>query len=195
MGFFVNKIVTYFWTLFYYIFGRYFFSGIGRKCRFEGWIDVPQRGGFLIIGDGVHICRRVIFTVTNNATLSLGSNTFIGPGVVISAHQKILIGSNCLIAEYVSIYDNDHVTTDVNKPISKQGYISEPCVIGDGCWIGAGARILRGASLGKDCILGAGSILKRVIPERAIAVGVPARVIKNRPHTYLSSMNSVSTVE
>lgn len=180
MGYLINKVITAWWTSFYYALGKLFFSDMGKGCRFEGWIDLPQRGRKIRLGDHVHICRRVTITVTHDGELTIGNNVFIGPGVVISSHQRIVIGDDSLIAEYVSIYDNDHGTAELAKPISTQGYVSEPCEIGAGCWVGAGSKILRGGGLGRDCILGAGAVLKKVLPDASVAVGVPARVVKNR---------------
>ena len=144
MGFYINKVRTLVWTIFYYLFSSLIFERIGKNCRFEGWIDIPQRGGRISLGDRVHICRRVIFSVLDGATLSFGDNVFIGSGVVISAHREVFVGNNCLIAEYVSIYDNDHIAIDIIKPISTQGYVTSSCLIQEGSWIGAGAKILRG---------------------------------------------------
>lgn len=180
MGYLINKIRTIGWTLFYYCFNRLIFNRIGKGCRFEGWIDIPQRSGNISLGDGVYICRHTVFTVIKNAHLQFGNNVFVGHGVTISSHQNIEIGNDCLIAEYVSIYDNDHETQSITMPISKQGYITKPCIIGEGCWIGAGAKILRGAGLGKHSILGAGSVLRKALPEQVLAGGVPARMIRHR---------------
>lgn len=133
-----------------------------------------------MLSDRVYVCHSGTWTVLDGATLSLGNGAFIGPGVMISAHQAVSIGDDSLVAEYVSIYDNEHVWADIDKPIAKQGYTTTACDIGDGCWIGAGARILMGGSLGDSCILGAGAVLKKALPPGVVAAGVPARVIKHR---------------
>lgn len=180
MGWLINKIRTRLWTTFYYILSDLFFYEMGRGCQFEGWVDIPQRKGRIILGDRVHICRRSSWTVTEGSVLRLSDGTYIGPGVVLSAHRAINIGRDTLIAEYVSIYDNEHVWSDAELPIGKQGYKSEACSIGDRCWIGSGARILVGGSLGDESILGAGAVLKKKLPGRVVAVGVPARIMKER---------------
>ena len=194
MGFYINKVRTLVWTIFYYLFSSLIFERIGKNCRFEGWIDIPQRGGRISLGDRVHICRRVIFSVLDGATLSFGDNVFIGSGVVISAHREVFVGNNCLIAEYVSIYDNDHIAIDIIKPISTQGYVTSSCLIQEGSWIGAGAKILRGAGLGRSCILGAGAVLKVVLPAETIGAGVPAKVVRQRFQVGASSDNRVPLV-
>ena len=52
--------------------------------------------------------------------------------------------------------------------------------IGDNIWIGAGASVLDGVKIGRDCIIGTGAVVKSNIPAYSIAVGMPAKVIKNR---------------
>jgi acetyltransferase-like isoleucine patch superfamily enzyme len=180
VGWFLHKIRTRFWTAFYYTFARLFFDRLGEGCRFEGWIEIPQRSGRITLSDRVYVCRGATWTVLDGATLSMGNGAFIGPGVMISAHRAISIGNDSLVAEYVSIYDNEHVWSDMHKPIGEQGYATAVCGIGSGCWIGAGAKILMGGSLGDDCILGAGAVLKKPLPPGVVAAGVPARIIKHR---------------
>ena len=53
-----------------------------------------------------------------------------------------------------------------------------PVVIGDGSWIGAGSVILPGARIGKHVAIGANSVVNGIIPDYSVAVGSPAKVIK-----------------
>ena len=54
-----------------------------------------------------------------------------------------------------------------------------PITIGEDCWIGGGAIICPGVTIGNRCIIGAGSVVTKDIPNDSIAVGNPAKVIKN----------------
>lgn len=180
MGFVSNKIRTMFWTLFYYLFAKAFFVKIGRGCKFEGWVDIPQRGGKIMLGSYLHICRLVELSVPKGGTLILGDNVCIGRGNHITAHKFVEIGNDVMIAEYVCIHDNDHRFNDIDIPILKQGFISSPIAIGSGSWVGAQSTILRGAELGRDSVLGAGSLLNKKMPDFAVVAGCPAKVIKLR---------------
>ena len=63
----------------------------------------------------------------------------------------------------------------------EQGVYSKgPVVIGDDVWLGAGAMVLDGVQIGKGCIVGAGSVVTKNLPDYAVAVGVPAKILKNR---------------
>jgi acetyltransferase-like isoleucine patch superfamily enzyme len=61
-------------------------------------------------------------------------------------------------------------------------------VIEDGAWIGVSSTIIFPVRIGRNAIIGAGSVVTRDIPENAVAVGVPARVIKNRGRERISDM-------
>jgi acetyltransferase-like isoleucine patch superfamily enzyme/SAM-dependent methyltransferase len=177
MGFIFNRLRTFFWTVFYHAVGRIVFARLGRGSRFQGWIEIPQRHGRISIGRNVHVCSRVEFSVPRQAELIIGDGTFIGRGTLISAHRQVRIGADVLVAENVSIHDNNHATSDPHVPIRRQGFESEPLEIGDDCWIGAQAVLVKGAGLGRRCILGAGAVLTKQFPDNTRAVGVPARPV------------------
>jgi acetyltransferase-like isoleucine patch superfamily enzyme len=155
--------------------GRLIFHRMGRGVRFEGWIDVPQRGGRIILGDQAYLCRFVQFSVPAGGELHVGEMVFIGQGTVISAHRRVAIGDHPMLAEYVSIHDNDHRTEPGGPPFAQQGFVSKPLEIGANCWIGAKAVLVRGSGMGDNSILGAGAVLTRHITAGAVAVGVPAK--------------------
>jgi acetyltransferase-like isoleucine patch superfamily enzyme len=57
---------------------------------------------------------------------------------------------------------------------------SSGVAIGPGAWLGAGAKILDGVEIGANAIVGAGAVVRESVPEKATAVGVPARIIGTR---------------
>jgi acetyltransferase-like isoleucine patch superfamily enzyme len=177
IGFLRHRMETFFWTAFYHAAGKIVFTKVGRGSKFEGWIDIPQRKGRISIGRDVHICRLVEFSVPGHAELIIGDGAFIGRGTVIGAQRRINIGANVLIAEYVSIHDNNHKTLDLNLPIRCQGFEAEHLEIGDDCWIGARAVLVKGAGMGRRCVLGAGTVLTKKLADNTVAAGVPARPI------------------
>lgn len=64
--------------------------------------------------------------------------------------------------------------------IREQPHTKKPIRIGDDVWIGANVTILKGVCIGKGAVVGAGSVVTRDIPEYAVAVGNPAKVIRYR---------------
>jgi acetyltransferase-like isoleucine patch superfamily enzyme len=71
-----------------------------------------------------------------------------------------------------------HGTTNLTKPIQDQPRIWQKVRIGAGTWIGSGAVVM--ADVGRDCVIGAGAVVTKPIPDRVLAAGVPARVIRSR---------------
>jgi maltose O-acetyltransferase len=76
----------------------------------------------------------------------------------------------------VSIYTACH-DTDPQKRNSREEW-AEPVTIGDNVWIGGNTTILPGVTIGSNVTIGAGSVVVKDIPDNCVAVGNPARVIK-----------------
>jgi acetyltransferase-like isoleucine patch superfamily enzyme len=94
---------------------------------------------------------------------------------------EIVIGNDCLIAEYVSIIATNYSTAR-GTPMREQ--MTDPrrtrVQIGDDVWIGTHAVILPGAVIGTGSVIGAGAVVTAQIPNYAVAVGVPAKVMRSR---------------
>lgn len=133
-------------------------------------------GGACVIGAGVSIERNVEITASPGV-IEIGSNTFIGTGSMIVSKDKIVIGENCLIAEYVTIRDQNHKIS-LDSLIAESGFDAKPILIGRNVWIGAKASILAGVHIGPDSVIGAGSVVTKSVPPKSIAVGVPARIVR-----------------
>lgn len=118
--------------------------------------------------------------------ISIGNRVIIRPNVmlfgetVIDMNCSILIEDDVMIGSGVHIYVNNHKFDDPNIPLIDQGYYPDQKVIlKKGCWIGANAIILPGVSIGENSVVGAGSIVTKSIPDRVVAVGSPAKVVKS----------------
>ena len=101
------------------------------------------------------------------------SNTIIGP---------VTIGNDIRLAQNITVSGLNHSYTDINLPIHAQKVSTSPIVIEDETWIGANVVIVAGVTVGKHCIIAAGSIVTKDIPPYSVAVGNPARVIKQYSH-------------
>lgn len=118
--------------------------------------------------------------ISRGASLILGKNVYVGSFVNIRCNKKIEIGSNSLIAQYVSIIGGQYNFKDKQQLIGEQGFKADSIIIGDNVWIGTGAIILPGVNIGIGAVIGAGAVVAKDIPSYAIAVGTPARVIGYR---------------
>lgn len=109
----------------------------------------------------------------------IGKNCSIGNRFSVLTADKVVIKESNLIASDVLIAAENH-GTDPEKADSYASIklTSRPVTIEEGCWIGEKVIVLPEVNIGKGSIIGAGSVVTKSIPEYSIAVGNPARVIK-----------------
>ena len=126
-------------------------------------------------------------TIECSGQLTIGERVIFGHHCTIGCKERIEIGDDCLLAEMVSIRDHDHNFERLDVPIRTQGAICAPVVIGRDVWLGAKVTVLKGVTIGDGAIIGANAVVTRDIPPRAIAVGVPARVVRMRDGSKLAT--------
>lgn len=137
-------------------------------------------GRWVHIGDGNAIrCHE--------GSLRIGDKAVFGRENTVNCYLDIEIGAAALIADWVYICDFDHVISDIHQPIKDQGIVKTPVRIGPDSWLGVKSTVLRGTTIGRGCVLGAHSVVRGDIPDFSIAVGAPARVVRNRVDEYEAS--------
>jgi acetyltransferase-like isoleucine patch superfamily enzyme len=148
--------------------------GAGSSIRWRTRVDVLPFNGFRL-GNGSTIED---FSTINNGVgdVVIGDHSLIGMGNVIIG--PVTIGHHVIFAQNVVASGLNHGYEDIHMPISKQNINTAPIVIEDECWIGANVVIVAGVTIGKHCVIAAGSIVTKDIPSYSVAVGNPARVIK-----------------
>ncbi|MEL6458333.1 MAG: acyltransferase [Cyanobacteria bacterium J06641_2] len=142
------------------------------------------------IKDRVRLERGVDIRSLYDTHITIDENAYIGPYVVITGTGDIKIGKNCLIAPHCGIFANSHIFTDPTRTIEEQGVTGEGIVIEDDCWLGHNVTVLDGVKIGKGSIIGAGSVVNQNIPPFSIAVGTPARIIRNRLDRQTSNLST-----
>lgn len=110
--------------------------------------------------------------------LCLGDHVSIHPLCYIDASGGLYIGSDVSIAHNVTIMTSEHRFSELQIATRDQISILAPVIIGNDVWIGAGVRILAGVTIGNHVVIGAGAVVTRDIPSHSLAVGIPARVVK-----------------
>lgn len=138
----------------------------------------------LKVGNNVTIrefCWLQITSSLNNPGegIIIGDNTYIGPRSNLGAAAILSIGERCQIGAGVSFIAENHEFSAGNKIID-QGVKRKGITVSDDCWIGNNCIILDGVEIGKGAVLGAGSVVTKSIPENAVVVGNPAKIIKMR---------------
>jgi acetyltransferase-like isoleucine patch superfamily enzyme len=137
------------------------------------------------LGDGVMINRDCwIQTIPgggqgNDEKLVIGAHAGIGMGAHISAAKQVLIEEYVLLARNVHIADHAHAFENIDVPIMKQGINRiAPVSIGRSTWLGQNVVVLPGVTIGRHCVIGANSVVNSSIPDFSVAVGAPARVVR-----------------
>ena len=104
--------------------------------------------------------------------IKLGNNVFINSNCLAMARGGIIIEDDVMLAGNVQLLSNNH------DEYERQIITCEEILIKRGAWIGAGATIMAGVTVGKYAIVGAGAIVTKDVPDYAVVVGVPAKVVK-----------------
>ena len=114
-------------------------------------------------------------TVYSPENITIGSHSSINVGCLLNARDELVIGNNVHLSPYVIINTGG---LDYHKKESERTHIKSRVAIRDGVWIGSGAIINPGVIIGENSVVGAGSVVTKDIPPNVVAVGVPARVLK-----------------
>ncbi|MGE8439397.1 MAG: acyltransferase [Pseudomonas palmensis] len=158
---------------------------VGRWVIIGDFVTLGGLGrGRLSIGNGCRIgsfSRVVISTTFNNLGeyITLEDHVAIGDYSSLGGSGGLSIGANTIIGQYFSAHPENHRFDDPGQLIRKQGTTRSPISIGENCWLGAKVTIVAGVTIGDNCIIGAGSLVAKDIPDNSLAVGSPAKVIRN----------------
>jgi len=131
------------------------------------------------IGSGVFIGRNSILSC-KNGDIELANGANVGFNCEIFSASRVRIGANVLMAAYSYVIGGDHDFSDASRPVLEQTRRSAGVSVGDGAWIGAGAKILDGVSVGEGAVIGAAAVVREDVEPRAVAVGIPARIVSTR---------------
>ncbi|GAB1416547.1 hypothetical protein MASR2M117_19530 [Paludibacter sp.] len=159
---------------------------VGRSLSLGRYvqIDALSKNG-VVIGNNVTIKDNTIIECTGvirnlGEGLTIGSHTGISQNCFIQVRGKVSIGSYVIMGPGVSIFSENHNSTDLNQYIVHQGETRQGVTIEDGVWIGARSIILDGVCVGKNSIIAAGSVVNKNVEPYTIVGGVPAKLIKER---------------
>jgi len=143
----------------------------------ERWIRI---GSHTMIGPHVSLTAGMApgQEMVSDPVVSIGDRTLIGQGSYIVGHFCIEIGDDIQTGPYVYITDQNHAYADPDVPIGRQWPVESSVSVGSGSWLGTGVIVLPGARIGRNVAVGAGSVVVGELPDHCVAVGVPAKVIK-----------------
>jgi maltose O-acetyltransferase len=126
------------------------------------------------VGADVHI-KPPLF-VDYGKFITVGAGTFINYGLMALDVASITIGRDVQIGPNVQLLTPTHPVEPEQRLAKLEA--AKPIVIGDNVWLGGGAIVLAGVTIGANSVIGAGAVVTRDVPENVVAVGNPARVIR-----------------
>lgn len=140
--------------------------------------------GGISIGPDSYVMKNAILHVYNfrdlpHAGIRIGARSLIGEACILRGQGGITIGDDVFLAPLVQMLAVNHVYHDTSRPISLQGITCQGIIVEDGAWIGGGAIILDGVRIGKNAVVGAGAVVTRDVPDYCVAVGNPARIVRD----------------
>jgi acetyltransferase-like isoleucine patch superfamily enzyme len=133
----------------------------------------------ITIGSGVFVGRNTILSC-KNGDIVLDDRANLGFNCEIFSASTVRVGQDVLMAAYTYLVGGDHLYDRTDVPVLQQGRTAQGIDIGAGVWLGAHVVVTDGSTVGRDAIVGAGAVVVGAIPEFAIAVGTPAKVIRDR---------------
>ena len=159
---------------------------IAADCLFEEEVAlriIPSfftiNPGKIVLQNGTKLSKGCVLDCFGGE-ITIGSNVFLGPYCVLYGHGNIRIGNDCLIAMGCKIIAGNHSIPAPGALIRLQPDVAEAIDIGNNVWLGADVKVLAGVTIGDGCIVGAGSVVTSNLPPYTIAIGSPAKVIKQR---------------
>lgn len=172
---------------------NFFSCGDGVKFGFHCHLVGNEHivlGSDIFVGDGSAITAFAISNITppmrlqDEPIITIGDHCMFGNCNHITAVNGIIIGKNLRTGKNVLISDNSHGNPkDVSlrdiHPNERPLYSKGEIIIGDNVWIGENAAILGSVHIGDGAIIGVNTVVTHDIPPYAIAVGIPAKILKN----------------
>jgi maltose O-acetyltransferase len=148
------------------------YNATGREDREERMTILRELLGS--VGKGVVIWPPLAMDYGYQTTV--GPGTFMNGGAVILDVGRVTIGADVQIGPNVQLLTPTH---PLDPDLRRSGAeAAEPITIGDNVWLGGGVIVCPGVTIGRDTVVGAGAVVTRDLPPGVLAVGNPARVIR-----------------
>ncbi len=159
------------------------FITVGNDVQISDDVTLIARGeGGITLSDGVRLQERVYLDTerVNTGYINIGKGVYIGTGTTLFGHMGLEIGDDCLLAQGINLTPYSHIFDDPTRIIYSQGGHCEKVTIGRDVYIGMGCKVMYSGNIGEGSVIGCGSTVVKPIPPYSVAVGSPAKVIKER---------------
>ena len=156
---------------------------VGRDCIIEAaYLKIQGNNNKLNIGNNVVIGKDCSFWMEgNNLSITIGDDVTMTSSVHLlcqECNNKIVIGRDCMFANHITIRTSD--SHPIYDTVSNQRTnCPKDVIIGGHVWIAPQVDVMKGVTIGSNSVIGTKTIVTKDVPDSCLAVGVPARVVKN----------------
>lgn len=145
---------------------------VGKGTIVSRWVQIVNPAN-ITIGDNCLFQDGVYMRAGNQGYITIGDRAALNSYTKLFGHGGIEIGEEAQLGPGSLVTTTDHDYYDENLETT-----FKKVTIGRRVWMGANVTVLPGVTIGEYAVIGAGAVVNRDIPPRAVAVGVPAKVIK-----------------
>ncbi|MFB7104585.1 sugar O-acetyltransferase [Streptomyces hydrogenans] len=145
------------------------------------YLDAPERARTLLgkllgsMGEDVEV--RPPLYVDYGSNITIGARTFVNYNLTALDVAAITIGEDCQIGPNVQLLTPTHPLEP--QPRRDKLEAALPITLGDNVWLGGGVIVCPGVTIGDNSVVGAGSVVTKDIPANVVAVGSPARPVRD----------------
>ena len=199
-----NEKPSYFKRLWFMVKSELYYK-YSFKNKFASIAGKPLVWGVwnvIVYGPNIHIGKNVTIAgangiQTNLTTISfgghegcikIGDNVLIMSGARVSSANEIIIGDDCMLANFCYIMDADW--HDLNDRTSSPGR-NAPVVLEKGVWIGDSAIVCKGVHIGENSVVGAGAVVRKDVPPNVVVIGNPAQIVKHLDPEKIVTMGAL----
>lgn len=133
---------------------------IGKHCFFDAKTGRPNK----------------IQTFDPAAIVTIGDSCYMN-GIEIASQSSVTIGNLCTAADCL-IMDTDFHSIEIDRHDPAAQVRTKPIEIADNVWIGNRTIILKGVKIGENSVVGAGAVIRQLIPANAVVIGNPQQIVK-----------------
>ena len=142
-------------------------------------LNTPELHGTknISLGKNLYLYKDLYFETQESGRIDIGNDVVLSRGVHLVAFSSITLEDGVMIGEYASLRDANHRIVSEGS-MRHSGHEGKAIIVRRNAWLGRGVTVLGGVTIGEGAVIGANAVVTKDIPAGAVAVGVPARVIK-----------------